>query len=75
MQVLTSVFEEDYQLKERFGESCQETRMLYNSLCPVFDEGYQLPVQMDTKIFDYLKNKRAVFEVRHYITTSANDQP
>ena len=22
---------------------------------------------MDTKIFDYLKNKRAVFEVRHYI--------
>ena len=22
---------------------------------------------MDTKIFDYLKTKRAVFEVRHYI--------
>lgn len=22
---------------------------------------------MDTKIFDYLKNKRAVFEVRHYL--------
>ena len=22
---------------------------------------------MDTKIFEYLKNKRAVFEVRHYI--------
>ena len=22
---------------------------------------------MDTKIFDYLKTKRAVFEVRHYL--------
>ena len=41
--------------------------MLYNSLNPVFGETYQLPVQMDTKIFDYLKTKRAVFEVRHYI--------
>ena len=41
--------------------------MLYNSLNPVFGESYQLPVQMDTKIFDYLKTKRAVFEVRHYI--------
>ena len=25
---------------------------------------------MDTKIFEYLKNKRAVFEVRHYIIES-----
>lgn len=25
---------------------------------------------MDTKIFEYLKNKRAVFEVRHYIVES-----
>lgn len=41
--------------------------MLYNSLNPVFGENYHLPVQMDTKIFDYLKTKRAVFEVRHYI--------
>ena len=41
--------------------------MLYNSLNPVFSEIYQLPVQMDTKIFDYIKTKRAVFEVRHYL--------
>ncbi len=27
---------------------------------------------MDTKIFDYLKTKRAVFEVRHYINSSVN---
>lgn len=67
LQVVTSVFEEDSVLKERFGASYRETRMLWNSLCPVFDEGYQLPVQMDTKIFDYLKTKRAVFEVRHYL--------
>lgn len=25
---------------------------------------------MDTKIFDYLKSKRAVFEVRHYILSN-----
>ena len=25
---------------------------------------------MDTKIFEYLKNKRAVFEIRHYIIES-----
>ena len=27
---------------------------------------------MDTKIFDYLKTKRAVFEVRHYINNPQN---
>ena len=27
---------------------------------------------MDTKIFDYLKSKRAVFEVRHYIQPHSN---
>ena len=27
-------------------------------------------LQMNTKIFEYLKNKRAVFEVRHYIIES-----
>jgi len=41
--------------------------MLYNSLNPVFGESNQMSIQMDTKIFDYLKQKRAVFEVRHYI--------
>lgn len=41
--------------------------MLYNSLNPVFCEQYQMSVQMDTKIFDYFKSKRAVFEVRHHI--------
>lgn len=41
--------------------------MLYNSLNPVFGEVFEMNLQMDTKIFEYLKNKRAVFEVRHYI--------
>jgi hypothetical protein len=27
-------------LKERFAASEQRTRKLFNSLCPVFDEGY-----------------------------------
>ena len=29
---------------------------------------------MDTKIFEYLKNKRAVFEVRHYIIESTKQK-
>lgn len=44
-----------------------QTRMLFNSLNPVFGEVFEMNLQMDTKIFEYLKNKRAVFEVRHYI--------
>ena len=68
LEVQTSIFQEDSQLTERFPQSKQTTRMLYNSLNPVFGETYQLPVQMDTKIFDYLKTRKAVFELRHYIT-------
>ena len=68
LEVQTSIFHEDSQLSERFPQSKQTTRMLYNSLNPVFGETYQLPVQMDTKIFDYLKTRKAVFELRHYIT-------
>ena len=58
------------------GESAEgaygkyQTRMLYNSLNPVFGEVFEMNLQMDTKIFEYLKNKRAVFEVRHYIVES-----
>jgi hypothetical protein len=69
--VLTSVFDEDEDLKLRFADSQQQTRMLYNSLNPVFCENYQMSVQMDTKIFDYLKSKRAVFEVRHHILSGS----
>ena len=71
--VLSSIFEEDESLKERFNQSSQRTRLLYNSLNPVYGESYQVSVQMDTKIFDYLKTKRAVFEVRHYIIPQANN--
>ena len=65
--VLSSVFDEEESLTGKFPDSKQTTRMLYNSLNPIFQETYSLQVQMDTKIFDYLKTKRAVFEVRHYI--------
>ena len=65
--VLTSIFDEDGLLKQRFPMSSQKTRMLFNTLNPIFAETYQLPLQMDTKIFDYFKSKRAVFEVRHYM--------
>lgn len=38
--VMTSVFDEDEDLKLRFADSQQQTRMLYNSLNPVFCESY-----------------------------------
>ena len=78
LQVLSSVFEEDANLKDRFDQAQHSSRILYNSLNPIFIETFQLPIQMDTKIFDYLKTKRAVFEVRHYLNPSAridDDEP
>ena len=48
--------------------------MLYNSLNPVFGEVFEMNLQMDTKIFEYLKNKRAVFEVRHYIIQTQREK-
>jgi hypothetical protein len=80
LQVKCSMFEEDQNLVKKFQQLGQEdgvsnygkyqTRMLYNSLNPVFGEVFEMNLQMDTKIFEYLKNKRAVFEVRHYIIES-----
>ena len=33
-----------------------QTRILFNSLKPVFGEVFELNLQMNTKIFEYLKN-------------------
>jgi hypothetical protein len=74
LQILSSVFEEDPVLRERFSKASHETRVLFNSLNPIYLETFQLPVQMDTKIFDYLKTKRAVFEVRHYLQPQSTDE-
>jgi hypothetical protein len=77
--VKCSVFEEDQELLKKFSQDGNnsalamgkyQTRMLYNSLNPVFGEVFEMNLQMDTKIFEYLKNKRAVFEIRHYIIES-----
>lgn len=64
--VFSSIFDQDEDLKARLGGS-ERSRLIYNSLCPVFNEGFDFNVQMDSKVFDYLKNKKAVFEIRHYI--------
>lgn len=71
---------DDPGFREKYGEhqsaeflknfSKYQTRMLFNSLNPVFGEVFEMNLQMDTKIFEYLKNKRAIFEVRHYIVES-----
>lgn len=78
--VKCSMFEEDKELVKKFtqlgteqndlGYGTYQTRMLYNSLNPVFGEVFEMNIQMDTKIFEYLKNKRAIFEIRHYIVES-----
>ena len=71
---------DDPSFREKYGEhqsadflknfSKYQTRMLFNSLNPVFGEVFEMNLQMDTKIFEYLKNKRAIFEIRHYIVES-----
>ena len=79
LKILGSIFEEDQELCKKGGEDKSgfgkyQTRMLYNSLNPVFGEVFEINLQMDTKIFEYLKNKRAVFEVRHYIVESTKQK-
>ena len=79
LKILGSIFEEDQELCKKSGEDQSgfgkyQTRMLYNSLNPVFGEVFEINLQMDTKIFEYLKNKRAVFEVRHYIVESTKQK-
>ena len=65
--MIGSVFDEDNELKRRFPASKHLSRMLFNTLTPIFNDGFELGIQMDTNIFEYLKNKKAVFEIRHYI--------
>jgi hypothetical protein len=71
--VIGSVFDEDHELKRRFPGSKHTSRILFNTLTPIFNEGFELGIQMDTSIFEYLKNKKAIFEVRHYIIEKKND--
>jgi len=65
--VIASVFDEDSDLKKKFLSGKHTSKMLYNTLTPIFNEGFEIGIQMDTNIFEYLKNKKAIFEVRHYI--------
>jgi hypothetical protein len=65
--VIGSIFEENGDLKKKFPTGKHTTKLLYNTLTPIFNEGFDIGIQMDTLIFEYLKNKKAVFEVRHYI--------
>ena len=65
--MIGSVFEEDSDLKKRFPMARHTSRLLFNTLSPIFNDGFDLGIQMDTLIFEYLKTKKAVFEVRHYI--------
>lgn len=72
--MIGSVFEEDQELRKKFPMGKHTSRVLYNTLTPIFNEGFEIGIQMDTSIFEYLKNKKAVFEVRHYIIDSERKQ-
>lgn len=64
--VQISLFDESPALKEKFGT--QESRVILKTLSPIFDDEFEFKLKMDTDIFEYLKTKRAIFEVRHYFT-------
>ncbi|CDW78943.1 c2 domain-containing protein 3 [Stylonychia lemnae] len=72
--VIGSVFGDDTELTRKFPTSRHTSKLLYNTLNPIFNEYFDLNVQMDTKIFDYLNNKKAKFEIRHYIIQGKSDQ-
>ena len=65
--VVASVFGDDGELTKKFPMSQHTSRLLFNTLNPVFNEQFDVNVQMDTKLFEYLNNKKAKFEVRHYL--------
>lgn len=69
-ELVQPTFDNGTQAKLLKNYAKYQTRMLFNSLNPVFGEVFEMNLQMDTKIFEYLKNKRAVFEIRHYIIES-----
>lgn len=68
------MFEEDGELKKKFPMGKHTSRLLFNTLSPIFNEGFEIGIQMDTNIFEYLKNKKAIFEVRHYIFDPSRKQ-
>jgi hypothetical protein len=42
--VIGSVFDEDQELKRRFPGSKHTSRILFNTLTPIFNEGFELGI-------------------------------
>ena len=68
--VVTSVFEETPELCHKFGKS--ETKVVFKTLNPDFDYEQEYRIKMDTAIFEHLKYRFAVFEIRHYFIHDEN---
>jgi hypothetical protein len=64
--VVISIFAEDDDLRDRFGK--EPTRVILKTMNPIFEHEGEMRIKMDTGIFEYFKNNRAIFEVRHYFT-------
>ena len=68
--IVESLFEETPELKDRFG--INESRIIFNSLNPNFEYENEHRIKMDVGIFEHLKYRFAVFEVRHYFVHEEN---
>ena len=68
LAVAVNVFGEDPAQREKCGGD-RYTRVVYNTLHPLFNEEFRSDLRMDTQAFEYLKSKRAVFELRHYFAS------
>lgn len=66
--VTCSIFDESQALKERFGS--HETNIIFRTLNPNFEYVHEYRLQMDTSIFEHLKYRFAVYEVRHYFVNN-----
>lgn len=69
--VTVSVFEESMVLKQRFGT--HETGVVFKTLNPNFNNEHEYRIKMDTSIFEHLKYRSAVYEIRHYFVQDSNE--
>lgn len=64
LSVICSVFDETTELKHRFGT--HQSKVVFHTLHPNFENEHEYHIKMDTMIFEHLKYRQAVFEIRHY---------
>jgi hypothetical protein len=64
-------FGEDSELNSLFTGYL--SKIISNTFNPEFEEEYQIPLSLNSKIMDYLQNKNGIFEIRHYFNPKSNE--